>query len=388
MNKYLLILLILSTELTHAIDDVKNSPKYNSMPIEFNGYIMLDHDYFSPFYDSKSNDYKHKTEIRRSKLGITFKPNEYLNGKAQIKYSKAFPGEGEYELGDAYIRIENNQNLGVQAGHMKEPFGLEQQTSSTELISIERSLPTDTFTPSRSYGVLFDYKKKSYTLAGGYFINRDTNNEFSLSNFDILDIKNKDSEAISLRITAAPIRKKSQTLHIGSSVSKRNLFENKFQYENIADIHSSDKIIRSARFYADSSEIYLFDLAMHQNNWLIQAELFSNTIQQTSSNQWNYLGTYIQASYKNTGSYRYKKGKFKSSKTNKTVWEWVVRQSYIDLEDNGIGNKTTTSLIGLNIHLNSYVKVMMNANFAWTAGDIINKYSSGNAYSMRLQLNY
>ena len=390
MHKFSFFLFTFSSVLVHAMDDTSNvSSITNLSGMELGGYLMLDHDYYSPFYDKNSEGYQHATEIRRSKLGITFKPNKYFKGKFQIKYTKNFSEQGKLTLADAYIRIKNNEDIGIQIGHMKEPFGLEQQTSSSELIAIERSLPTETFTPGRSYGLLINQIKKSYTLATGYFITRNNHDEFSLTNFDLLKKDDSSIDAITMRITAAPLRKKSQTLHIGSSASKRWLYNNKIQYKSTAEVHNANKTVRSARFYADQSKLYQVDIAFHHRHWLFQSELFANSIQQVDGEQWEYSGAYIQASYKSTGEYEYKKGRFKSSQSNNdTDLEWIMRYSHIDLRDNDVGNSSSAGLIGLNIHLSPNLKLMMNMNFSWATGDIINQYQDGRAYSIRAQLTF
>ena len=389
MHKLSLILLTFGSVIVHAMDDTVRSSSKVPTSIELGGYLMLDHDYYSPFYDKSSKAYQHATEIRRSKLGITFKPNDYVKGKFQIKYTKRYSEQGELTLADAYIRIKNNDDIGIQIGHMKEPFGLEQQTSSSELTAIERSLPTETFTPGRSHGVLINQIKKSYTLATGYFITRNNHDEFSLTNFDLLKKDDSSIDAITMRITAAPLRKKSQTLHIGSSASKRWLYNNKIQYKSTAEVHNANKTVRSARFYADQSKLYQVDIAFHHRHWLFQSELFANSIQQVDGEQWDYSGVYIQASYKSTGKYEYKKGKFKSSQNNNdTNLEWIMRYSQIDLRDNDVGNRSVAGLVGLNIHLNPNLKLMMNMNFSSATGDIINQYQKGRAYSIRAQLTF
>ena len=383
MYKFSLIMLLFFPVLAGAMDDTSNVSS-----IKLGGYLMLDHDYYSPFYDKNSEEYQQETEIRKSKLGITFNPNASFKGKFQLKYTKRFSDPGKFTLADAYIRIENRKKIGVQLGHMKEPFGLEQQTSSSKLIAIERSLPTEAFSPNRSYGLLVNQIKKSYTLAAGYFITRN-NNEFSLANFNLLQKADNNSDAITMRITAAPIRNRVQTLHIGSSVSKRWLYENKFQYKRTAEVHSADNTVRSARFYADQSNLYQVDIAFNYQHWLLQSEVFSNSIKQVDGEYWDFSGAYIQASYKSTGKYKYRKGRFKSSKVkNGADLEWVIRYSHIDLQDNEVGNNSSTSLIGLNIHLTHNLKLMMNMNFSWATGDIINQYQNGRAYSMRAQLTF
>ena len=369
--------------------DKNNLNETNNDLFKLSGYLMIDHDYFSPFYHEETRKHHNRTEIRRSKIGISFKPNQYIKGKFQLKYAQLFPNEGKVVPGDIYLRFKYHSNIAIQIGHMKEPYGLEQQTSSTELIAIERSLPTTVFSPTRSYGLLVDSKHKDYTLAGGYFINKNRGREFLLTNFDLLQREINDTEALTLRLTAAPIHEKNKTLHMGSSISKRWLYDDKFQIKSRGGIHTGDKIIRSPRFYADESKLYQIDIAFQQGSFLTQAEFFINQVEQTDNNLWNFYGGYIQASYKLFGSYQYKKGSFRSLKNNNdTSIEWVIRHAHINLQENHVGSAASSSLLGINLQLNSNIKLMLNTNIPWVAGDIINTYQSGRSYSLRAQFNF
>ena len=75
---------------------------------------------------------------------------------------------------DAWLGVRDVPLLGeIQAGHMKEPFSLEELASSNDITFMERSLPTDAFAPARNVGVMshrtfFDQRM---TLALGGFGN-------------------------------------------------------------------------------------------------------------------------------------------------------------------------------------------------------------------------
>ena len=311
-----------------------------------------------------------------------------MKGKLQLKYAKVFQGEEKIFLGDAYIRLKSNMNLSLQLGRMKEPFGLEQQTSSSELIAIERSLPTNIFSPGRSFGTQLDYKINKSQFTVGYYIDRSNQHDFSLANFNIGQKGDNDIQALTMRFTTAPVQKKYSTIHFGSSFSKRRL-NNKFQYKEKGEIHSADTIIRSARFYADNSLLYQVDWALHNNQFLMQGEIFSNEIQQIDGKSWGYKGGYIQASYRLFGGYRYKQGVFKSVKPKKTfAFEWLIRHSYVDLEDHNVGSKASSSLLGFNTYFTPLFKLMANITIPSIAGDSVNNNQTGQAYSLRAQLSF
>ena len=358
--------------------------------IKLDGYLMLDHDYYGPFYNKESDENQHRTEIRRSKLGIKTKPSKSTKGVLQVKYARLFSEKGEFTLGDAYLRYKNDSNVAIQFGRMKEPFSLEQQTSSSNLIAIERSIISSSFAPGRSYGLQIDYVKKRHSFAIGYYLERDTEHKFALNNFYILQYdKEKDSKAATMRLTYVPKYSEFSTFHLGSSFSKRWLEGKKFQIKESGEINSADNIIRSARFYADSSQLIQFDLAWQHNQLLLQTELFSNTVEQVDGKQWTYYGGYFQASYHLLGGYKYKKGSFKSISNSKSGHaELVFRQSKIDLRDHNIGSEAAFSLIGINYYPDQRVKLMMNTTFPWISGDTVNNDQTGQAYSFRAQFKF
>lgn len=351
------------------------------------GYLMIDHDYYPPFYQKENGEYSQTTEIRRSKLSLTSQPLDYVKAKIQLKYTNRLPGEGKFFPGDVFIRLNKNDYV-LQLGRMKETFGLEQQTSSAELIAIERSLPTSIFSPGRSAGIQLKKNWNHKYFATGYYINRNNDYDFALANLDLTEKDNEDEEAITMRISLGFKQDEHSTLHIGSTFSKR-WFDKKLQYKSKAEVHSADTIVRSARFYASDSLIYQLDWAIHRRQFLIQGELFANKLQQIDGYSWLYTGAYIQASYRLFGDYKYKGGIFKSRKSKTSpVFEWVFRQSYVDLRDNQVGSEAAASSLGMNIHISSIFKIMANMTIPWISGDTVNQQEIDTAYSLRAQVSF
>lgn len=378
-TKTLAIITILFCLPAHSINDVK-----------VDGYIMLDHDYFGPFYTKESDKYYHKTEIRRSKLGFEFEASEYFSSKLQLKYARELDEPPEFNLGDALIRFEDKNNLGLQVGRMKEPFSLEQQTGSADLLAIERSIASNSFSPGRSFGIQLDHKKKKHTIALGYFIDREADHDFALSNFNLFQQDEKhDIKAVTLRLTFAPLLKKESSIHVGTSFSRRTLNEKKVQIKENGEVNSADNTIRSARFYADYSNHYQLELVWHKDNILLQSEVFSTTTQQTDGKFWAYAGAYVQASYRGSGSYIYKKGKYKSpAKYEQGFTELVLRQSFINLRDHDVGSEAAFTLLGANYYPTQSIKLMANIILPNITGDVINKDQSGKALSLRAQFTF
>lgn len=358
--------------------------------LKFDGYLMLDHDYYGPFYNKDENSYRHATEIRRSKIALTLEPSKYVKTKFQLKYSKKLEDKGELSLGDAFIHLKMPLNTALQVGRMKEPFGLEQQTSSADLLLIERSIITESFAPGRSFGFQFNHKQKNYTFTAGHYLERDTDHNFALSNFNLFEYdSNYDTKAMTARLTFAPILQRQSTLHLGTSFSQRNFAGKKVQIKERGEVNNADKIIQSARFYADDSTLYQADIAWSNPTTLIQAELYSSRNQQTQGHKWLYSGAYVQASYHFSGYYKYKNGRFKPSKSSeKGSTEIVLRQSAINLRDHNVGSESSFTSFGINYYPYKNTKIMFNMIVPQIWGDTINDNQSGNAYSMRLQVTF
>jgi phosphate-selective porin OprO and OprP len=378
----LLMVLVSAPACSFAFDENK--------ALDINGYLMLDHDYYGPFYNIDKAIYRHNTEIRRSKLGVSFSPTNYFQSKLQLKYARLISEDGEFSLGDSYVRLITPYGWGLQFGRMKEPFGLEQQTSSSNLLTIERSSVSSSFAPGRSFGLQFDHKKKAHTFAFGYFIERKIDHKFSIANFNIFDpAAEQDIPAATFRITYAPLLRSDQSIHLGASISKRWLGGNKTQIKINGEVHTADKVIRSARFYGDSSKLYQIDAAWHNNNLLLQSELIANSITQENGTNWDYLAAYVQASYRLSGRYRYRHGRYKPrNKTDNSSTEFVIRQSMIDLRDHNIGSEAAFTLLGINYYPTAKVKLMANLIIPTMSGDSINNDQSGQAYSLRIQYKF
>jgi phosphate-selective porin OprO/OprP len=94
----------------------------------------------------------HGTELRRVRLFFAGELYERLIFKAQFGFANT--GDGEINLKDAYVGLKDLGPLGtVKVGHFKEPFSLQEQTSSKYTTFMERGL-SSTFAPGRNTGFM------------------------------------------------------------------------------------------------------------------------------------------------------------------------------------------------------------------------------------------
>ncbi|MBD3267118.1 hypothetical protein GF373_10655, partial [bacterium] len=105
-------------------------------------------------------------EFRRARLFVKGLLYEHLEFKTQYDFAS---GDGEFK--DVYLGLVGIDYLGgLRIGHFKEPFGLEQLTSSKYITFLERSLP-DMFSPGRNTGLMVhnSYLEERLTYALALF---------------------------------------------------------------------------------------------------------------------------------------------------------------------------------------------------------------------------
>ena len=112
---------------------------------------------------------------------------------------------------DLYIRyLGFGSTATVTIGKQKEPFGLEQLTSSKDISALERSAMTERYTPGRSSGIQLSGKGGNWTYGIGYF-EADGNGSDDFNN-----------TAVTARGTVAPIQTNNMVVHLGAGYTTRD----------------------------------------------------------------------------------------------------------------------------------------------------------------------
>jgi phosphate-selective porin OprO/OprP len=98
-------------------------------------------------------------EFRRLDVAIIGEVREEL----QFKFGGDFAGAGQ-ELKGLYIRLLDLPQVGdLTLGHFREPFSLDEMTSSRDITFLERSLPT-VFGPKRNFGMMISRRAPDQRL--------------------------------------------------------------------------------------------------------------------------------------------------------------------------------------------------------------------------------
>ncbi|MBN2135287.1 MAG: hypothetical protein JW737_06115 [Acidobacteria bacterium] len=267
---------------------------------------------------------------------------------------------------DVYI-IFKNLPFNITIGHFREPFGLEQLTSSNYITFMERAIP-DMFTPTRNSGAMIDFTAFDNLL----YV---TGGAFRVAN-SIGDVESIDpTYDFTGRLAVRPLYKDDgkTMVHIGAAINYRDLGDyGNIKFQARPECHMIGAFIDSSGIAATSTTIFGFELASVFGPLSIQGEYMVANITSEERLDPSLSGYYIQASYWLTGEYRpYSLGSatFGRVKPNNDVFkeggigaiELAARYSVGDLEDETVyGGELKNFTIGINWHQTARTRLMLN----------------------------
>ncbi|MFQ5696902.1 MAG: OprO/OprP family phosphate-selective porin [Myxococcota bacterium] len=304
------------------------------------------------------------TEFRRARLYVAGTLYDRLKFKAQYDFAG-----GQTKLKDAYIELTRLPGVGhLRVGHFKEPYGLEELTSSKYLTFQERSIGN--FAPSRNTGIMiFDsvLEKRLTWAAGGFY----GTNDFASS--DTTEGNDKQFNATA-RLTALPWYRDqgARLLHLGLSYSHKFRTRDMLRFRKRPEAHlAAHRLVDTGNVLVDGADLVTPEVALVWGPFSIQAEYTRIFLDAVGMRNSDFEGYYVQASYFLTGEHRRyapAHGAFSrvSPITDFTLgggpgaWELAVRYSRIDLDDAGVsGGRLGDLAVGVNWHLNPNVRLML-----------------------------
>ncbi len=348
------------------------------------GYLDADRDVEKYFSDSFGSG----AEIRRARIKLSGTLYRDIGFKSEI----GFAG-GKVALKDMYLQMKHLPYVGsLVIGHAKEPFSLEELTSSNSSTFMERSLPV-AFVPGRNIGFMlhnsaFDRKM---TWAVGVF--RETND--TGDGFDDSDHYN-----VTGRVTAVPWRDQAHQrfVHLGLSYSHQFMDDDTgIRFRQRPESHLTDeRFVDTGEIPADALDLFGSEAALVLGPFSVQGEYIHSWVSATGEDDPDFGGFYVYASYILTGeqrNYDSAKGVFKGVKPRNNfslrdhgwgAWEVALRYSRLDLDSSDIDGGTLDDMtVGLNWYLNPNTRFMLNYVLADLDG-----VGDTNIIESRLQLNF
>jgi len=302
------------------------------------------------------------TEFRKARFYIQGTIYDRIIFKAQYDFAG-----GDNDFKDVYLGLKKLPWVGtLKVGHFKEPFGLEELTSSKYGAFMERGLP-GVFTPSRNTGISVSKAEFNdrFTWSVGAFLDTDDDGD---------DNQAEHNFAAAARVTGLPwYEGNDRLLHLGTAYSYRDAKDDVVRFRQRPEAHLADfRLVDTGNINADSENRFGIEAALVYGPFSLQGEYMFTKVDTLNGSDPRFFGYYTYASYFLTGEHRvYKKsaGLFGRVKPKRNfgdrgglgAWELALRYSGIDLSDEGIeGGELDNITLGVNWHLNPNVRTMLN----------------------------
>ena len=323
---------------------------------QLGGRLMVD----AAFYDKDKTQLGNGAEIRRARLfvkGTAYKDWFY---KGQLDFAG-----NKVSVKDFYMGYHGFKPVKIVIGHHKEPFSLEEQTSSKYITFMERGL-TSTFSPGRNTGISVASNGQQWGARVGYFFDG-VNNSSSPKG---------QGWGLTGRVHFAPVNEKDRVIHLGAAASYRGSDgNNQLRFRERAETHiTSTRLVDTGTINNyDNETRYGLEAAAVLGPFSVQSEYMRTSVDTSGSgsNDPDFSGWYAYGSYFLTGEHRpYKasSGSFGRVKPASVVgqggtgaWELAARYSSLDLKDSGInGGREDDITVGLNWYATPNVRFMAN----------------------------
>jgi phosphate-selective porin OprO/OprP len=346
-----------------------DSPK-NNLRFKINGNIALD--FGSIFADRELEEAFPDLEGRHTDFRrLQFSMYGWV-GKA-VEYKISIDFANVRQIKDNWARFPIVPVLRhFRIGNIKEPFSLEELTSSRFITFMEVSMPTYALTPGRDIGLRTDHTAKGgrMTWAAGLFLNTG-----SLST--VGDTKDEISQAagwnLTARVTGLPWYEDEgrRLLHLGLGYSRQFRNDETGTAKTYPESRlTDDKLVDTGDFSTDGNDQVCLEAAVVHGPLSLQGEFMIKTV--NGSGNPVLWGFYGYGSWFLTGehrSYDTSSAVFRAVRPKRSppwekgwgAWELALRLSFVDLNGGDLrGGKERNVTAGLNWYLTEHYRFMFN----------------------------
>jgi phosphate-selective porin OprO/OprP len=317
---------------------------------QLGGRLMVD---TAAFWDDP--ELNNGTEVRRARIFIA---GEVFNDW-KFKLQTDFAGN-EVTLKDAWLSYVGFDVADIKVGNFKEPFSLEEMTSSKYITFMERALP-NAFVPSRHLGLGVGHYGDTLTAAAGIFggtVNADNDN-------------GDEGSSLAARVTYSPINEKGRLAHFGVYGEYANPTDDEVRYRERPECHIANvRLVDTGTLEnVKKTSKWGLEAATTVGPFSAQGEYIGVSVERSQESDPKFYGWYMQASWFLTGESRpYKKGVYSRVKPLSVVgeggygaWELAARLSKIDLSSSGVdGGYEKDFTFGVNWYANPTIRFMAN----------------------------
>jgi phosphate-selective porin OprO/OprP len=306
------------------------------------------------------------TEFRRARLQVG--GSIYNNVEFMAEYDFAGGTAKEREV---WIGLRPCGGGILQVGSMKEPFGLEEQTSDLFITFLERSAGSEAFAPSFNTGAMWSDTAADDRMTYAVGVFRDAND----AGDDTGNARSGEYNETA-RVTGRPWIGGSadEWIHLGLGVSRRTPSSEMAQFRAHPEMHLAPVVADTGAIDAGRVMEYEGEAAFSMGQLWGSAEYYLTNVDAAHGSDPSFHAWAVQAGWFLTGEsrpYNAKKGVFDRivPKSNFAcdgkadgmgAWELAARFDNLDLNDGGVsGGDVKTLSLGVNWYLNPNTKVQL-----------------------------
>lgn len=320
-------------------------------------------------HDEDRKELENGTMVRRARFGVEVTQGDW---EAEVEYE--FTDDGEFK--DVTLGYEGFDFADLVAGQQKIPFGLEQQTSSSDLGFVERALPVGTFDPSRAMGLAAIHEGDRHTVTAMAF-------------GDAMD-SDAHRRGFGARATVAPVLTDTRLVHFGASAVTETTRE-ELDLDSYPESRPTDEKFVNTGGIDNTDRINRYGLEAAWRNGPLSAQaewLRTDVHRDGGDDNVDFDGWYVSGSWMLTGEVRpYDDGAFDSVEPEHDygAWELVARVSQINLNDADVeGGRETNATLGVNWYVDDDLRLM--ANYINVDSKRKGKSDDPNILLMRVQM--
>lgn len=319
-------------------------------------------------------------EFRRARVFFEGLFDQRLEFKAEYDFAG-----GDAAFKDVYLGLVGLPVVGgVRVGHLKEPWSLEEQTSSKYLTFLERALPVEAFSPSRNTGFMVHDGGARLRWAAGAFKEAD----------DFGDAPETEEWAWTGRVTGLPwVADGAHLLHLGAAASWRDPVDDSVRFRSRPESHLAPRFVDTGALAADGVVLLGLEAALVHGPFSVQGEWSRASVDRPGAADADLDGAYLFASWFLTGEsrpYAADDGAFGRLRPARPLgggpgaWEVAARWSTVDLTDAGpAGGELTDLTLALNWYPTSYLRWMLDVGRADRDG-----VGEADVVQMRFQIDF
>ncbi len=349
---YLLFVLFFTATDQDAVAQDVEATQHKPFTLRVTGRLRAD----GAMYDEDKTPLEDRGELSSARLGLNGTAGRHWRYATNYEFTGDDPGFRATTLSYTGLR-----DTTIKLGLQREPFGMEQATSTRLVPFMARALP-EVLTPGFNLGAVIQTGGKRWSAGGGLF-------------WDEARAVNRIHSAergVTGRFTFAP-PVSLDTLHLGLSATYREPDARqtiRFLAEPEADLAEVEFVDTNTIAHVDRYTGTNIEGAVAHGPFSLQGEVTKTKVMRKSGHErLDFEGGYVYASWLMTGEsrpYNAKIGSFERIKPKRKIgaWELALRYSTLDLNDGSIrGGKQSNITAGLNWHLSSQWRFMV--NYIW-----------------------